>query len=489
MNRWTFQKKVTGGYTVMVCLAALTAAIAVYTLRSVVASKDKVISVNAQNLIDAARLDAASEQQVAAFRAFLIDGENRFLDQRRSAMEKFAELLRGLEKQVYTDEGRRILADIQRTQADYSAAQEKAIELRRTKGGLEAAIRFNDQEGVPKRDLLSQRLGIFVERERHLLQQAEEESTAKASLAITLVLSLAAVAVIFAAGTALLLARALSRQIGSAVQHVQSSSAELQTAANQQAAGARETATAMNEVATTISELLVTSRQISESAQQVAHIARETAGAAHGGDETVLKMQEAIEAIRRQVNVIVSHMLDLGKKSQQIGGILEIINELAEQTNILSINATIEAAGAGEAGKRFAVVGDEIRKLAERVTGSTKEIRGLVEEIRAAVNTTVLATEGGSKAVEAGLRHFEQVTRGFKQITTLVANTTEAAREIELSTKQQMTAVEQVNTAISGAAQATRETESSSSQTLQTATQLARLSHDLSQIVQPHAAA
>jgi methyl-accepting chemotaxis protein len=78
------------------------------------------------------------------------------------------------------------------------------------------------------------------------------------------------------------------------------------------------------------------------------------------------------------------------------------------------------------------------------------------------------------------------VTRGLKQITSLVGTTTDAAREIELGTKQQMTAVEQVNSAIGGAAQAARETETSTSQTLQTATQLAHLSHDLSQIVQPH---
>jgi methyl-accepting chemotaxis protein len=90
--------------------------------------------------------------------------------------------------------------------------------------------------------------------------------------------------------------------------------------------------------------------------------------------------------------------------------------------------------------------------------------------------------------VDAGLRHFEEVTRGFKQITGLVMTTTEAAREIELSTKQQMTAVDQVNTAIAGAAQAARETEASTGQAAQTAAQLAHLSHDLSNIVQPHAA-
>jgi methyl-accepting chemotaxis protein len=90
----------------------------------------------------------------------------------------------------------------------------------------------------------------------------------------------------------------------------------------------------------------------------VAHIAEDTAQAASAGDLTVAKTQDSIAAIRQQVDVIVSHMLDLGKKSQQIGGIVDVINELSEQTNILSINATIEAAGAGEAGKRFAVVGD-----------------------------------------------------------------------------------------------------------------------------------
>jgi len=180
-------------------------------------------------------------------------------------------------------------------------------------------------------------------------------------------------------------------------------------------------------------------------------------------------------------------MLDLGKKSQQIGGIVEIINELAEQTNILAINASIEAAGAGETGKRFAVVADEIRKLADRVGGSTKEIRMLIDEVRAAVNMTVMTTEGGTKAVDAGARQFTEVTLALKQIVGLVGTTTEAAREIELSTKQQSTAVEQVNIAVANVAQATRESETSASQTFQTATQLTTLSRDLLRLIQPQA--
>ena len=487
-HSWSFQRKVTAGFAVMVLLAAVTAAVAIVALGSVIAGKDRVTNVNAQNLWNAERLESAAHREATGFRGFLLVPEERLLKDVAEGRQEFAEASAVLAKGVYTDEGRRMLRDIEQLHTAFTASVDRIIAERKARASLEVVTREMQEQPLPIREKLKQTIAALVADEQHLLADAQHDSAADASSAMTSVISLSVVAVLFAAFTAFFLSRALSRQIGSAVQHVQNSSAELQSTANQQATGAREAATSMNEVTTTMSELLVTSRQISDSAQQVAHIALETATSARAGDETVGKMQESIEAIRRQVDIIVSHMLDLGKKSQQIGSILDIINELAEQTNILSINATIEAAGAGEAGKRFGVVGDEIRKLADRVAGSTREIRALVEEIRSAVNTTVLATEGGSKAVDAGLRHFEEVTRGFKQITNLVATTTEAAREIELSTKQQMTAVEQVNTAITGAAQAARETDASTRQTLQTAMQLAHLSHDLSQIVQPHAA-
>jgi hypothetical protein len=128
------------------------------------------------------------------------------------------------------------------------------------------------------------------------------------------------------------------------------------------------------------------------------------------------------------------------------------------------------------------------RKLADRVGGSTKEIRSLIEDVRSAVNTTVMTTETGVKAADAGGRQFLDVASTFKQIQALVTTTTEASREIELSTKQQATAVEQVNVAIANVAQATREPAASSAQTLQTASQLAGLSRDMARLVQANTA-
>jgi methyl-accepting chemotaxis protein len=368
------------------------------------------------------------------------------------------------------------------------AELKQTVDLRRS-GNVDEAVKIvRGGEGKRIMDDVRRLLDEMDGEERGLLQQRAEEGDAAASSAKSVIIwgTLLCLGCVIVAGT--LITRSLTRQIGSSVGQIQSSSTELQAAANQQATATKEQATAMSEISTTISELLATSRQIAESSQRVAQIAGQTAVAARSGDATVAAAHDSISTIRRQVDLIVNHMLELGKKSQQIGAVLDIVAELAEQTNILAINATIEAAGANEAGKRFAVVADEIRKLADRVAGSTKEIRALIEDVRSSVNTTVMTTESGSKSVDAGTKQFSEVAAAFGEIAGLVGTTTEAAREIELSTKQQATAVEQVNVAITSAAQATKETEASSGQTLQTAVELSALSHALIRIVQPQAA-
>lgn len=486
---WTFGQKVGVGFAITILLTAIVGGVSVFSLRSVAASKDQLIATNALDLVDAERIHAAVEGKSSAIRAYLLTKEDRFLEQMRTALSEGAGVIARLKRQGLTEESRRLVDQIEQTAAEHQIAADSVIAKRKGDATSEVAAKLFDDEVVPKRTALAQHLNSFITREERLLDEGKRGSTEAASSAVLFLITVVVGTVVFSGGTGIFLTRTISRQIGSAVQHVQNSSSELQSAANQQASGAKEQSTSINEMTTTINELLATSRQIAESAQRVSQMAEQTASGARSGDATVLKGQEAIGGIKRQVDLIVNHMLDLGKKAQQIGGILEIINELAEQTNILSINATIEAAGAGEAGKRFAVVADEIRKLADRVGNSTKEIRVLIDETRAAVNTTVMATESGSKAVDLGTRQFGDVATSFRQIADLVKTTTEAAREIELSTKQQATAVEQVNAAIEDIAKASRETEASTTQTFQTATQLTSLSRDLSRIVQPQTSA
>ncbi|HTE50368.1 MAG TPA: methyl-accepting chemotaxis protein [Kofleriaceae bacterium] len=481
----TFARKIALGFAGAVVLTLSIGAVAIFALRSVTASKDAVIQRDVQLMVGAERLRTGIERKSSASRAFLLGRAERFVEELNEGRRGFTEVVGHMKGLLHTPEGERLLEAIVEADAQHERARDQVIEFRRTDATPEAVQRLWEELTVPTRAVLDRNVKALVDRDEKLLEEARAASNDTATSAIELVIAIAVIAALFAIGIAVFLGRGLGRQIGTAVGQVQSSSAELQSSATEQATGSREQATAMNEVSTTMSELLATSRQIAESAQRVAQIADQTAGAARSGEGTVELADQSIGGIRRHVDLVVTHMLELGKKSQQIGSVLDIVSELAEQTNILSINATIEAAGAGEGGKRFAVVADEIRKLSDRVTGSAKEIRGLIDEVRAAVNTTVMATETMSKAVDGGSRQFGDVAGSFKQIGGMVMTTTQAAREIELSTKQQTTAVEQVNVAINNVAQATRENETSSSQTLQTASQLAGLSRDLLRLVEP----
>ena len=482
---WTFGKKIAAGFALSFVLMAMIGVIAYRSINTLAHTSQVVAHTHLvlERLADV--LNVLQDAEIGG-RGYIITGDESFLQPYQNAEVKIVTSVNKLRALISDNaEQQKRIAQAEPIIVAKMALTKRQIEMRKARE-IDAVTKLvQTGEGQKLMDDLRHIFGEMELEERNLLKQraAEVEAAVNSSTISITLGTLLCLLIVSAAG--IIITRSLTSQIGAAVQHMQSSSSELQVSSNQQSMGSREQSTAMKEITTTMNELLVTSKQIAESAQRVAHIAEETAIGARAGEQTVTKASESIGGIKRQVDLIVTHMLDLGKKSQQIGGILEIINELAEQTNILAINATIEAAGAGENGKRFAVVADEIRKLADRVGGSTKEIRGLIDDIRAAVNTTVMTTEGGTKAVESGALQFSEVAIAFRQIVSLVGTTTEATREIELSTKQQSTAVSQVNIAVSNVAQAARETEVSSTQTLQTATELTKLSRDLMRLIQP----
>ena len=484
----TFGKKLAFGFAMVVGITLIVSAAGIYAVQAVVRQKDHVINVDTKDLVDTEELEALSWAREASNRGYFLTKDDLFVKEIADRREQFESVVKRMRERSNDNDMDKSesLKRVEAASDAQAAAADEVVKMRSSGALLDEVAKAFPVKIVPRANELRQVLEDFKKAERLSMDAATAAASDFASHAIYLVIAIAAAAVLIAATVAILLIRTLSRQIGTAVQHIQSSSAELQSAANQQTAGSKEQVASMSEISTTIKELLLTAKQIAQSAQRVAHIAQDTGEAAAEGDVAVRKTQDDVGGIRRQVDLIVTHMLDLGKKSQQIGGILEIINELAEQTNILAINATIEAAGAGESGKRFAVVADEVRKLADRVGGSTREIRGLIDEIRSAVNTTVMATESGSKAVDVGIQQCAQVAGVFKKIAGMLGTTTEAAREIELSTKQQSTAVEQVNIAVANVAQAAKEAEASSGQVLQTVSELTSLSRDLTRLVQPN---
>jgi methyl-accepting chemotaxis protein len=487
-GNWTVGKRLGAGFG-LAALTLIVIAMVSYRNANLLIENDAWVAHSYQVRTELADLLSQLKDAEAGQRGYLITGDDNYLAPHRSALLAIPRTLEDVRKLTSDNANqlRRLTAVSPLIDAKLTELKQ-TIDLRRTQGFEAAAKVVVSNLGQSLMDQMRSLVADADQEERDLLKKRSDEARTSADMTMAIILWGGLFGTMVVAAIGWFISRSLSDQIGSAVGQVRSSSAELQAVANQQASGAKEQAAAMTEISTTISELLTTSRQIAESAQRVAQNAEQTANAARSGHGTVNTTHESMSSIRRQVDQIVSHMLELGKKSQEVGAVLDIVSELAEQTNILAINATIEAAGAGEVGKRFAVVADEIRKLADRVGGSTKEVRTLIDDVRSAVNTTVMATETGSKAVDAGSRQFGDVASAFKQISGLVSTTTDAAREIELSTKQQSSAVEQVNVAIASVTQASMETEISAGQTLQTVSQMAVLSKELQRIIQPHIA-
>jgi CHASE3 domain sensor protein len=483
MMNQTFSRKISLSFALLCILSIIAAALGVYALTRVVDSKDRIENVNDHALMLASHLQTDTIRQSAEMRGGLLAPSAGFDASLNRATADAHNVVHELAGLVEDDEGKSRIAAIGRESDGFDERLQTIVAMRQRGESTANLTRYMVSNALPQRVQLDKEVEGFADYENRTTDAARAASTATAVHYRSVLLFWTVLVILLAGAMAWQLSRSLTGQIGGAVQEIHASAAQLQSTATEQATGAREQATAMTEITTTMTELLTTSRQIADSSQRVAEFSRESAEAARTGDGIVDRAQASLNDIRRQVDVIVEHMLDLGRKSQQIGGLVEVISELAEQTNILAINANIEAAGAGDAGRRFAVVADEIRKLADRVAGSARQTRGMVEEVRSAINTTVMATESGSKAVDAGTRDFDAVKQSLDQILALVSTATEAAREIELSTKQQSTAVEQVNLAVGNVAQVSRDVETSTTQASQTASQLARLSARMSSLI------
>lgn len=479
----TFSYKLASSFAILIVLSLVIAGLSIYALTKVVSSKDAVIDVSAQSLIGAETLNSAVFRKSAGLRAYLLSGRPEFRAGVQASRVIFQTAYDQLDKLETDQQSRGLLQQVRQADVDYENDLTHLMQMKDSGAPVETIGHYLVTEAQPSRTRIEDLVDQFAALETKRLDEGRSASSKTASEYRTAIIIFFVIILGVGSGLAIFLSRFLRGEIGSAVQDIQSSSIELQNTAAQQATGAREQATAMSEITTTMSELLATSRQIAESSQRVSGIANQTAGSAQAGDKIVRRAGESINGIKRQVDQVVNHMLDLGRKSQHISGVVEIISELAEQTNILAINANIEATGAGESGRRFGVVADEIRKLADHVAGTTKDVRNLVDEVQAAVNSTVMATETSSKAVDTGTRDFSELATSLAQVVSLAATASEAAREIELSTKQQSTAVEQVNAAVANVAQVSRETETSTTQAMQTAAELASLSKRLTLLV------
>ncbi|HLF27132.1 MAG TPA: methyl-accepting chemotaxis protein [Anaerolineae bacterium] len=255
--------------------------------------------------------------------------------------------------------------------------------------------------------------------------------------------------------------------------------AEIMAQAQIQASASTEQAATVAEVTASIEELSHTAQAIAEMADRVARAAERALAGARAGQAAADALVQGTEDVQSKMTAMAQRILALGERSQQIGAIVALIGDIASETHLLSLNASIEAASAGEHGKRFAVVAAEVKRLAERAATSTGEVRSIVTEMQAAANSAVVAVEAASREAARAAEQAQHASEAIDSMVEQMGESTQVAREISLATQQQQSASAQVVAAMHDLSAVTEQMAIGSHDTSTAAAQLTEVAADL----------
>jgi methyl-accepting chemotaxis protein len=278
--------------------------------------------------------------------------------------------------------------------------------------------------------------------------------------------------------------RQVNRQILEGVNVLGSAASEILASTTQVASGAAETAAAVNQTTTTVEEVKQTAQLSSQKAKYVMDSAQKSNQASQSGKKAVEETMEGMQRIQEQMESVAASTVRLSEQSQAIGEIIATVNDLAEQSNLLAVNAAIEAAKAGEQGKGFAVVAQEVRSLAEQSKQATGQVRTILSDVQKATTAAVMATEQGSKAVEAGVKQSKETDESIRLLMESIAEAAQAATQIAASSQQQMVGTDQVASAMENIRLASSQNVASTKQAETSAQNLHDLGLKLKQLVE-----
>ncbi len=267
------------------------------------------------------------------------------------------------------------------------------------------------------------------------------------------------------------------------VEATASAGTQISSSAEEMAAGANEQSAHSNEVAGAVEEVTQTIMGTTQNAQNAAELSKEAEKYSIEGGQKITEAKEGMQKIVVAANETGSSIESLTKKTEQIGEITKVINEIADQTNLLALNAAIEAARAGEQGRGFAVVADEVRKLAERTLKATKEIGDMVAEIQNESHNANASMHNAEKAVEEGARKTEEVEEALKMIMQESEKVEKEIETLAAASEEELRAIEDIASSMEVMNNVTQETSSGIQQIAQATEDLARLTETLKGVV------
>ena len=480
----TIGKKIVSGYFIVLLLLAVITGVSVYMLDKTRTGYARFHDVNERLLESASKLEANIYAYHALYRGLLL------------YPNQTADMLADLKHN--DDEGRRIfetmlrLLDSEEGQALVNEMAEQRTKLERERDGVvqllrenkrEQALALSIQELRPLNVDVIDQAKSFQEWQRARLRSDRNKLENDMAILEWAMLTVSLLALSAGCAFSYYLSRAISQQLRDGVNRLSTASAQILAMTTQVAAGAAETSSAVSETTATVEQVKQTAQVANQKARYVSESSQKAMLASQTGNRAVEETIQGMHSIQEQMEAIADTVIRLSEQGQAIGEMIATVNDLAEQSNLLAVNAAIEAAKAGEQGKGFGVVAQEIKSLAEQSKRATGQVRVILGDIQKATSSAVLATEQGGKAVTSGVKQATETGETIQLLTESITQAAQAATQISASSQQQMVGMDQVALAMENIKQASVQNSSGTKQAELAAQNLHELGRNLSLMV------
>ena len=272
-------------------------------------------------------------------------------------------------------------------------------------------------------------------------------------------------------------------EVGGVTREVAAAATEIAASSDEMAKGMSEQSSQVIQVSSAIEEMSASVVEVARKSGEAAGNASKSGEVAQEGGKVVDETIQGMNAISEAVSAGAASVAELGKRGEQIGEIIDVINDIADQTNLLALNAAIEAARAGEHGRGFAVVADEVRKLADRTTKATEEIGDSIKAIQTETGEAVTRMNAGTEQVKTGVERATEAGRSLQQIVTGAQEVASMIQSIAAAAEEQSAASEEVSRNVDAISAVTRQATEGSSQAASAASQLSTKAEQLQKLV------
>jgi methyl-accepting chemotaxis protein len=531
MNKLSLKMKLAAGFGALLVIEVAMGVIS-YTSMQKSTELSAFADKNAKGRFLAVSIESVINRQKAEYRGFLVTNREEEINRYAQDSRILAEDLDKLEATLTTEKDKQLVAHYRQVLDEYHGIIDRVVALHRAgkqKQAIGLMIQPNSDAARAELGKTAAELGALQEK---FMGSARAEQSATESRATVLIPILATLGVVIGLVVATVVVRSITgaiarmvamiqglsannlaledmqitsadetgkagqalnrmknnlrgiiHSIASTAEHVASASEEISSSATQQAQSAETQKDQTIQVAVAMQEMSSTVVQVSDSCNKAAEAARQAAETARQGGSIVKETLTKMGVIAESVGANARKMEGLGKSSDQIGRIIGVIDDIADQTNLLALNAAIEAARAGEQGRGFAVVADEVRKLAERTTTATKEIAQMIKNIQDETKAAVIAMEAGTRQVEEGVSSTAKAGDSLRAIIQMSEQVGEMITEIATAATQQSSTTEQVNSNIEQIARLVKESAIGAQQSATACHELSGLALDLQTMV------